>query len=75
MRVLIWQDYGSIRVYELDTEEKVEAVRQRIIKAASSWSLNFDSDSDLPLLIQDINTEASGGDVESFEYLAISSTI
>jgi hypothetical protein len=75
MRILIWQDYGSIRVYELDTEEKVEAVRQQIVKVACRIGLEFNSESALPILIRDINSEASGGDVESFEYLSISSTI
>lgn len=74
MRILIWQDYGSIRVYELDTEAKVENARKQLLSAAMGIGLEVDLESDIQDVVYDIRNQAQGGDVESFEYLAISYT-
>lgn len=74
MRILIWQEYGSIRVYELDTEAKVENVRKQLLSAAMGIGLEVDLESDIQDVVYDIRNQAQAGDVESFEYLAISYT-
>lgn len=42
MKVLIWKSYGDIRVYDVDTSEKLAKTIEHLISCLSNWGLEED---------------------------------